>query len=66
MWEVIRTATLTCLVLFLLHHIYDHLQVVLSPPVVEIKRKEEYEKIEKIIKPEMEEELADFMKQLRR
>ena len=66
MWEVIRAATITFLIVFLLHHIYEHLQQVLSPPIVEVKRYEEYGRIEKLIKPDMKEELADFIQQLHR
>ncbi len=66
MWEVLKTAAITFFIMFLLHHIYDHLQHVLSAPVVEVKRKEEYAKIDQLIKPDMKEELADFIQQLHR
>jgi len=66
MWEIIQTATITFLIIFLLHYIYEHLQQVLSPPIVEVKRHEEYDRIEKLIKPDMKEELAEFIQQLHR
>ena len=66
MWEVIRTAVITLVIVFLAHKIYEHLQEVMSPSVVEVKRQQEYARIEKLIKPDMKEELADFIDQLRR
>jgi hypothetical protein len=66
MWHVIQTAIITFIIIFLLHHIYEHLTEVLTPPVVEVKRHEEYDRIEKIIKPDMKDELAEFMEQLQR
>ena len=68
MWDAVRTAVITILILVLVHQIYNHLQSTLTVPRVAdlIQRPaKQYAAIEQLIKPEAS-ELSTFLQHLQR